>query len=56
MCIKAVADELNADLVIFGTRGKNRAMKVLLGSVADDLLKTLSVDVLVVPCPPDAPR
>lgn len=50
MGIREVAIELDADLVVVGTQGRNRAMKMLLGSVTDYLLKTLAVDVLVVPC------
>lgn len=49
-CIARVADEINADLVIVGARGRNQAIKMLLGSVATDLLKILHTDVLVVPC------
>lgn len=51
-CIGAVAHEVSADLVILGARGRNQAMKLLLGSVTNDLLKTLNVDVLVVPSTP----
>ncbi|MGE3149469.1 MAG: universal stress protein [Pseudorhodoplanes sp.] len=47
--IKEVAAELGADLVVVGTRGRNRLVRMMLGSVTDDLLKTLDTDLLVVP-------
>jgi nucleotide-binding universal stress UspA family protein len=50
MAIKEVAEELGADLVVIGTQGRNRAIRTLLGSVTDDLLKTLAADTLVIPC------
>jgi nucleotide-binding universal stress UspA family protein len=49
MAIKEIAEEIGADLVVVGTQGRNRALKTLLGSVTDDLLKTLAADTLVVP-------
>jgi nucleotide-binding universal stress UspA family protein len=48
--IRQVAAELDADLVVVGRRGRNRAARMLLGSVTDDLLRTLSVDTLIMPC------
>jgi nucleotide-binding universal stress UspA family protein len=50
MGIRQVAAELDADLVVVGRRGRNRAARMLLGSVTDDLLRTLSVDTLIMPC------
>jgi nucleotide-binding universal stress UspA family protein len=50
--IKAIAAELGADLVVVGKRGRNRAIRTLLGSVTDELLRTLAVDILVVQCRP----
>jgi universal stress protein E len=52
MGIAGVAAELGTHLAIVGTQGRNRAIKMLLGSVTDDLLKTLGSDILVVPCHP----
>ena len=37
------------DLVVVGTHGRSGLMKVLLGSVTDDVLRHLEVDILVVP-------
>jgi len=39
----------SADLVIIGARGLNPVMRVLLGSVADAVLRNITSDVLVVP-------
>jgi len=49
--IAQVAEEADVDLTVVGTHGKNRGMKVLLGSVSDGLLRRASMDLLVVPCP-----
>ncbi|MDP4033989.1 MAG: universal stress protein [Pseudorhodobacter sp.] len=44
----AVAD-LRPDLVVMGTRGRSGAIRLALGSVAEDLMAQISVDVLAVP-------
>jgi nucleotide-binding universal stress UspA family protein len=40
---------INPDLVVMGTHGRSGLMKVLLGSVTEDALRNLNVDILVVP-------
>jgi nucleotide-binding universal stress UspA family protein len=43
-----VARESNADLVVVGTRGRNTAARVLLGSVSSKVVQGAPCDVLVV--------
>ncbi|MFL9824197.1 universal stress protein [Rhodoplanes sp. SY1] len=47
--IGRVAGELGADLVIVGTHGRGALARLLLGSVAEAVLRSLDVDVLAVP-------
>lgn len=47
--IRAVAGELSADLVVVGTHGRSGIAKLLLGSVADEVLRRAECDVLAVP-------
>jgi universal stress protein E len=47
--ISAVATEIDADLLVIGTHGRTGIAKVLLGSVAEQVLRTLNVDILAVP-------
>lgn len=47
--ICATAEELNADLVVVGTEGKSGMPRLLLGSVAEGVLRTARQDVLAVP-------
>jgi nucleotide-binding universal stress UspA family protein len=47
--ISRVAKETSPDLVIVGTRGHSALAKVLLGSVAEEVLRSLAVDILAVP-------
>lgn len=49
--IRASARETSADLIVVGTRGRTGVSKLLLGSVAEDLLHVAEHDVLVVPPP-----
>lgn len=42
------AAELNADLVVVGRQGRNRALRLLLGSVSDAVVRGAPCDVLVV--------
>ena len=44
-----VAQELAADLIVVGTHGRSGLAKVLLGSVAEGVLRTATCDVLAVP-------
>ena len=47
--ISDAATETDADLVVIGTHGRSGIAKVLLGSVAEEVLRTLEVDILAVP-------
>lgn len=49
--IRRVAEREGADLVVIGTRGHTGLKRLLLGSVADALLRELACDVLAVPPP-----
>lgn len=44
-----VANEIRPDLVVIGTHGRSGVAKVLLGSVAEEILQRLRHDVLIVP-------
>jgi Universal stress protein UspA and related nucleotide-binding proteins len=50
--ILQLAHELGADLVAVGTHGRTGLMKMLLGSVAEQVLRDADVDVLTVPSAP----
>lgn len=50
--IARVSGALDADLVVIGTRGLTGLKRVLLGSVADEVMRGLECDVLAVPPAP----
>lgn len=50
--ICAAADELKSDLIVLGTHGKSGAARLLLGSVAEGVLRAARQDVLIVPAAP----
>jgi len=41
--------EMRADLLVMGTRGRSGLLKVLIGSVTEEALRSLDVDILAVP-------
>lgn len=47
--ILAVVGELGADLVVVGTRGKSGFARLILGSVAEGVLRNATIDVLAIP-------
>lgn len=47
--VLAKAAETRADLVVLGTHGRSAASRMLLGSVAEEILRLATADVLVVP-------
>ncbi len=53
--IQASAREVAADLVVIGTRGRSGVTRYLLGSVAEEVLRSADRDVLAVPAGPATP-
>ena len=49
MGIRAYARQWSADLIVIGTRGRGGPARLLLGSVADKVLRSADVPVMVVP-------
>ncbi|MGH7329756.1 MAG: universal stress protein, partial [Polyangiaceae bacterium] len=47
-CILRVAQELGADLIIMGTHGRHGVSHLLLGSLAESVLRSSPVPVLTV--------
>jgi len=47
--IQRVADERNVDLIVIGTHGRTGVARVMLGSVAEKVVRTSTHPVLVVP-------
>jgi nucleotide-binding universal stress UspA family protein len=47
---RAVSD-LRPDLLVMGTQGRSRLLKALIGSVTEEALRSLDVDILAVPPP-----
>jgi nucleotide-binding universal stress UspA family protein len=47
--ISDAVQEVSPDLLVMGTHGRSGMLKFLLGSVAEDVLRSIEVDVLVVP-------
>jgi nucleotide-binding universal stress UspA family protein len=45
---KAVSD-MRPDLLVMGTHGRSALMKAFVGSVTEEALRSLSVDILAVP-------
>ncbi|HMA15542.1 MAG: universal stress protein [Bacteroidota bacterium] len=52
--LSAVAAREQPDLMVIGTRGLTGAKRILLGSVADAVLRGIDCDILAVPPPADA--
>ncbi len=52
--IESGVRQLQPDLVVIGTRGHGGLKRVLLGSVADEVVRRLECDVLAVPPQPDS--
>ena len=47
--ISRAVDEIRPDLLIMGTRGRSGLLKILIGSVTEEALRSLNVDILAVP-------
>lgn len=47
--ISEAASKIDADLLVIGTRGRSGLARVLLGSVAEEILRSLNLDILAIP-------
>ena len=47
--ISQVVSEMAPDLLVMGTHGRSGLLKALIGSVTEEALRSLSVDILAVP-------
>lgn len=47
--ISRVAADLRPDLLVMGTHGRSGLLKALIGSVTEEALRSLDLDILVVP-------
>ena len=47
--ISRVVAEVRPDLLVMGTHGRSAIIKVLIGSVTEESLRSLNVDILAVP-------
>jgi nucleotide-binding universal stress UspA family protein len=47
--ISRAVSEMHPDLLVMGTHGRSALMKVLIGSVTEEALRSLNVDILAVP-------
>jgi len=54
--IQLHAEQMRADLVVVGTHGRSGFQRFLIGSVAERLLRTLAVPLLIVPPPVKKPE
>ena len=54
--IKAVAEEVHADLIVIGTHGRRGLARALLGSVAENVIRTSNLPVLVIHGPRDSDK
>jgi nucleotide-binding universal stress UspA family protein len=49
--INAVADDVNADLIVIGTHGRRGVARMLIGSVAENVIRTATRPVLTIHAP-----
>jgi nucleotide-binding universal stress UspA family protein len=54
--VNRVAAEIRADLVVIGTHGRSMLERALLGSVAERVIRTSRIPIVVVPAPAPASR
>jgi len=47
--ISRAIQQIGADLLVMGTHGHSGLLKALIGSVTEEALRTLNVDILAVP-------
>ncbi len=53
--IEHVADEIDADIIVIGTHGRRGLARALLGSVAENVIRTSQRPVLTIHGPPHGP-
>lgn len=53
--IERVADEIDADIIVIGTHGRRGIARALLGSVAENVIRTTYRPVLTIHGPPQSP-
>jgi nucleotide-binding universal stress UspA family protein len=51
--VNSVAKEIDANLIVIGTHGRRGLARALLGSVAENVIRTSTVPVLVIHGPRD---
>jgi nucleotide-binding universal stress UspA family protein len=51
--IRTVADEMKADLIVIGTHGRRGIARALLGSTAENVIRTVKTPVLTIHGPRD---
>ena len=51
--VNAVAKEIDANLIVIGTHGRRGLARALLGSVAENVIRTSTIPVLVIHGPRD---
>jgi nucleotide-binding universal stress UspA family protein len=51
--VRAVAEEMGADLIVIGTHGRKGLARALLGSVAENVIRTVKIPVLTIHGPRD---
>jgi universal stress protein E len=50
--ISRMVSEMRPDLLVMGTHGRSGLLKVLIGSVTEEALRSLSLDIIAVPPKP----
>jgi nucleotide-binding universal stress UspA family protein len=51
--VRAVAEQVHADLIVIGTHGRRGLARALLGSVAENIIRTVKIPVLTIHGPRD---
>ena len=54
--VRAVAEEITADIIIIGTHGRQGLARALIGSVAEKIIRTSTRPVLTVHAPPNGQK
>ncbi|MGO8998303.1 MAG: universal stress protein [Polyangiaceae bacterium] len=51
--VRAVAEQIHADMIVIGTHGRKGLARALLGSVAENVIRTVKIPVLTIHGPRD---